>query len=385
MVRHSLALTLVIGLAMSSCGGNTTGTKTTAASPTAVATAATPAEPLHLVLDTAPRPQPPEVTRRLGPPPPSTFPPWDGKSTVIYDTQTGKALDLGPGSGPASFSPDDTKAVWAAGGEFANGTEVFVVDLPSGQRRSLGAGRSAQFIDNQSIVVFAPGSNERTVVDVVTGARRPYAGEPVGPTLSPPPSAPEGYLVEPENPNRLSDVRTFTVRDARSSAALLTFDAASVVAAGKGELAAAAPPVNGRSNVYFIDIRTGKQTYVASALSGVGNWPFSATADAILWTDGYCGPTPGPATLFDRKTGQLVRFDTSGPPGVSRWMLLTPGGLLAPGMFGAEYLINPSTLAYVAVIPSRPDGYSGDVSWSASYRYASHGPYGGHGGICGPG
>lgn len=359
---------------------DTPATATLAPTPTPTQT---PTAPRHIVLDTSPKQQPPEVTRAIGPPPSSTFPPWDGKSTVIYDNQTGKALDLGPGSQPASFSPDGTKAAWAAGGKFAEGTEVFVVDLPSGQPRSLGPGWMAQFIDNATIVMLSVGGYERTIVDVVSGARRPYAGEPFPASLLRPAArTSEGFAVEPANPDRDSQVRTYTVRDAGSGSVLLTFDAASVTPAGKGELAAAAPPVDGQSNVYLIDIRSGAATYVASARPDVVNWPFSATADSVLWVDGYCVLPRGQTTLFDRKSGQLVRFDTGGSSGTDRWMLLTPGGLLAAGSFGATVLIDPATATFKVVIPGRPDGWAGDVSWSADYRYASHGPYGGHGGIC---
>jgi hypothetical protein len=63
-------------------------------------------------------------------------------------------------------------------------------------------------------------------------------------------------------------------------------------------------------------------------------------------------------------------------------MLLTPAGLLAAGSFGATALIDPKMASFVTVIPGTPDGWAGDVSWSSDYRFASHGPYGGHGGIC---
>jgi hypothetical protein len=269
---------------------------------------------------------------------------------------------------------------------FASGTEVFVVDLPSGQPRSLGPGRTAQFIDNSTLVVFTVNGNDRVLVDVATAARRPYAAEPIPSTLLAHQSRPPiGLTVEPWNPGD-TQVRTYMVRDSSSNAVLATFDAAAVAAAGKDELAVAAPPAEGRnSNVYVVNARTGAATYLATARMDVVNWPFSATADAVLWTDGYCVLPLGMTTLFDRKSGQLVRFDTSASPGLDRWMLLTPGGLLASGSFGATALIDPATGAFVSVMPSRPDGYNGDVSWSADYRYASHGPYGGHGGICGPG
>ena len=384
---------LVLALALVACSNNDNAGKTvtpaatdpsgpTATAPPALTATATPVVARHIVLDTAARPQPAEVTRMVDSPPPSVFPVWDGKSTVIYDTRTGTARDLGPGTQPASFSPDGTKAAWAAGEGFAAGTEVFVVDLPSGAPRSLGPGRTAQFIDDVSVVVFSVGGNDRAIVEVDNGTRRPYAGQSISPTLLTRwPELPEGLSVDPWLPGD-TQVRSYTVRDASSNAVLLTFDAAAVASAGKNELAVAAPPADGRSNVYVVDVRTGQANYLASARPDVVNWPFSATADAVLWTDGYCVRPPGQTTLFDRKSGQLVRFDTSGSPGTDRWMLLTPAGLLAAGSFGATALIHPETAAFVTVIPGRSDGWAGDVSWSSDYRFASHGPYGGHGGIC---
>ncbi|MBE0611056.1 MAG: hypothetical protein IH609_16865, partial [Dehalococcoidia bacterium] len=288
------------------------------------------------------------------------------------------ARDLGPGSQPASFSPDGRQAAWAAGGDFAQGTEVFVVDLPNGQPRSLGPGRMAQFLDNTSVVVFSVGRNERTIVDVATGARRPYANEPLGPSLGHFRwTAPEDYRLDPSDVSSPGTVRTFTLYDAQTGNSVLTFDAMSVAAAGANELAVAAPPVDGLSNVYIVQVATGQATFVATAKAGRDHWPFSATADAVVWTDEFCSLEPGPVTLFDRRSGQLVRIDTGG---LGRWMLLTRGGLLASGAFGADALIDPWTLSYVSVIPNGPD-----ISWSEDYRYASHGPYGGHGGLCGPG
>lgn len=385
MVRIYLTLGLMILAGMSACGGKSgpTTTATPASSLMASPTATAPAEPRRIVLDTAPKPQPPEVTRRLGPPPPSAFPPWDGKSTVIYDTKTGGVIDLGPGSQFASFSPDETKAVWTAGGDnFGEGTEAFVVDLNSGQRRSLGPGRMAWFLDNTSVAVYLLGDNGRTVFDPSTGAPKADPGGQLPPWLGPlPPSAPPGYLVERGDVATIGGMPTFTVRDAANGVALLTFEAVDVKAAGTGEIAVAAPPLNGRSNIYMVELPSGIATFIASGLPGKGNWPFSASADAVLWTDGYCSSQPGPITYFDRKSGQLIRVDSSTP--MDMWVRLTPGGLIATRSFGVKYLIDPSTMAYVAVIPNQVNGYGGDVSWSPGYRYASHGPWGGHGGLCG--
>ena len=357
---------------------STPGTAT--ASPTTLPTPGTPVA-LVITLDTSPKPQPPEVTRTLGSPPDSAFPPWDGVSTFIYDTQTGKAVDLGPGAQPASFSPDETMAVFAAGGSFANGEEVFLVDLPSGQRRSLGAGRLAVFGEDGQVYLYAPTGNSGFRVDPDTGDRTPAQAVP-GFTDNSPQSAPAGYETEPWGTGG-TEVRTFTVRT-DSGDLVITVDAIAVTAAGPSEVAVAAPAVDGRSNVYVVSLVTGEATFVASAVPGNGNFPFSATDHYVLWTDGYCGPDRGPVTLFDRRSGELIRFELSGvtDPNMERWMRLTSTGLLAVGSFGATYLIEPESLEYVANIPSRPDGYGGDVWWSTNHRFASHGPYGGHGGLC---
>jgi hypothetical protein len=176
----------------------------------------------------------------------------------------------------------------------------------------------------------------------------------------------------------------FTVKDAASGATLLTFEAVTAAPAGLQHVAAIAPPVNGRGNVYLIEIATGSTTFVASAITGESNIPFSADDDAVLWTDGLCGEDQGMVSLFDRASGTITRLDLSsvGPNVNSRYALLVPGGRIAIGSFGAAHLVDRKTLAFVASIPPRPDGYVGDISWSSNYRYASRGIYGGHGGLC---
>lgn len=373
-VTPSAASATVSGSAPSTVAA--TATTTTPASPTAPG-------PRQLLFDGVGKPQPPEVTKVLPAPPASPFPAWDGKSTVIYDTQTQKAIDVGSGAQAASFSPDETKATWAMGTDWANGTEVFVADLPSGRKRSLGAGRTSMFLDNTHVVVFAVGGNERILVDVTTGTRTPYTGDASKLFLLVPPVqvSPQGYLVEP-NDYGGPTTRRYTVKDT-TGRVLLTFDAVAVAAAGPGEIAVAGPETNGASDIFIVDIAKGTSTFVAHAQVGRDNWPFSASERYVVWTDNYCGT--GPVSVFDRQSGQLVRWDISAaknPSADLRYVRLTPGGLIAAGSFGAKYLIDPATLAFKTVLPDRPDGYGGDVSWSADFRYASHGPFGGHGGLC---
>lgn len=357
------------------------------ASPSPLEKTATPVpnRPREIAWEAVLLPQPPEVTRQLPAPPQSPFPLWDGKSTVIYDTHTGKATDLGPGSQQAYFSPDETKAVWAAGGEFAQGTEVFIIDLVTGQKRSLGPGRLISFADNTHVAVVAIDGNDRELIDVATGKRQPFSGE-VWPALVPPvPSAPPGYAIEPRG-GMGPALQKFTISDASTGKVLWSFEAVGVAAAGTDQIAIASPPSNGASQIFIMNLRTGDMSFVARAQIGKDNWPYSASEKYVLWTDNYCGS--GPISLFDRASGELTRFDLSEASEAQadlRWVVLTPANLLAAGSFGATYLIDPVSLEYRAVIPGTVEGYTGNVSWSANYRYASHGPFGGHGGLCAPG
>ena len=162
----------------------------------------------------------------------------------------------------------------------------------------------------------------------------------------------------------------------------MTFEAVAAAPAGDSSIAAIAAPVEGISNVYIIDIATGAASFVANAVPGKDNIPFSADDRSILWTDGYCGDLPGMVTLFNRVTGTLTHLDLSsvGKDVDSRYALLAPGDQVAIGSFGATYLIDRDTLAFRASVPNRANGHGGNISWSSNYRYASRGIVGRHGG-----
>lgn len=376
MVRIYLALGLSIVALITACGGQSTPTRTSTPPPAGVTpTPTAPAEPRQIVLDTAPKPQPPEVSRQLGPPPPSVFLPWDGKSTVIYDTKTGKETNLGPGSQPAYFGPDSTKAVWTNGTDFASGIEAFVVDLASGAISSLGPATSAMFIDDTHVFIYKykPGGNDSESIDLVTGARGLSGGNP-GQNI-PPLLTPDGYEIVHWHG------ASFQVLESKTRQPVMSFDALDAVPVGAGQIAVASQVVGGQSNIFMVDVKTATATFLATAAPGSGAWPFSANSQYVMWTDNYCGDPNGKVNLFDLKTKQLTQVDFSAIPS-ARWVKFTPSGLIAAGSFGAKYLIDPVALSYVAQIPQSGFG-GGDVSWSPDYRYASHGPTGGHGGMCG--
>src|SRR5690606_10958939 len=140
-------------------------------------------------------------------------------------------------------------AVWAAGDNFAQGEEIFVLDFATGQRRSLGPGRLAQFLADGTVLAPLPGGNDRVVIDPVTGDREPFVFVPEGDEKQPqfadasalPSSSPPGYRVEPEYGGPVVAIRTVT--DLATGDVVLTFEAVAVAAAGPGELAVVAPPV----------------------------------------------------------------------------------------------------------------------------------------------
>ncbi|MEO6043770.1 MAG: LuxR C-terminal-related transcriptional regulator [Tepidiformaceae bacterium] len=360
-------------------------------SPTAVASASpttqpTPAASRIITLDGSPRPAVTVVTRKLGPPPPSQFSTWDGVSTVIYDVKTGVEMNLGPGSQRAAFSPDSTKAAWAAGETFVDGHEVFVIELVTGVKRSLGHGRMAAFRDDQTVGIYKEASNEVELVDLATGAHSPSPdGSPFSSSFHRLVSGWGFELRVPSSPDA-QDRYAFELVELATQRVVLQFEALAAVPAGPREIAVATAPVSGLSNIYVVNIDTGVAEFVATAQAHSGNWPFAANADSVIWTDGFCAQPRGQVRIFDRKTRQLSVVDDGATNDeesyLRRFVRLTPSGLIAAGPFGAKYLIDPGTLQYVSVIPSSASQGAGDVNWSPDYRYASHGPTGGHGGLC---
>jgi hypothetical protein len=384
-----IALAILAGIFIAGCSGSPKPTPASSSPTNAAATVPltthgntpglTPSTSASdVIVDASKRPTSSAINVRLDPPASSPFQPWDGTSTVIYDTKTGRETNLGPGSQPAYFSPDSTKAVWVKGDDFASGTEAFLIDLATGATRSLGPARFAMFIDGSHVFIYKVGGNETESIDLASGTRIPGVPNPQG-------HAPlrtfDGYEILGSEPSRAKGATTFQVMDPQTHQVVLTVDALAAVPAGPGEIAVASSLSGGQSNIYLIDAKTGMATFVATALAETGNWPFAANETYVMWADSYCGNPQGQVNLFDRRTRQLVRLGFGPVTDDRRWVTFTPSGLVAAGPFGAKYLIDPSTMKYVSIIPSAGFG-GGDVSWSPDYRYASHGRRGGHGGLC---
>jgi hypothetical protein len=260
------------------------------------------------------------------------------------------------------------------------------------EKRSLGPGRLAAFVDNDRVGIALPSSNNSQILDLRSGAREEV---PDIPFTQPSDTAvtDDGYQLRREQRSDYPFLRSaFFLTDPMTGQTLLEFEAYQAVRAGQGSLAVATTPVlsgpvdargyqGGTLNVFVVDIATGQAQFVATSQYSPPNWPLAANSDYVMWTEDYCGQPPGNTWLFDRRDGTLVKTDGS------LWATFTPGGLIASGAFGANALIDPGTLEYKAVIPGQaPDTEargSGDISWSPDYRYASHGVAGGHGGLCG--
>ena len=305
--------------------------------------------------------------------PVSSFPEHDRESTVLYDTETGELLDLGPGEW-GRFSPDGRYMVWAAG---SPATTLRVLDLVTREDRELGPARwVSDFVDDRTVDVFLPGtSNVRELVNIETGERTAAPSRPD--------RAPEaaGHLELEASLLRSGDdpwpPALFTLRDTRSGAVVAEFEATLATFAGPDGLLVGTPWTGESVNLYLVDLQGVQASFLATVrLDQVPVMPLAATNEAIAWTENYCRyPEPqGVTWYYERATGELVRLDRA------LWVGLTPDGRLTDGSFGALSILDRQSLAYEVVLP---DG-TVDISWSPDYRYASRGVQWGHGGVCPP-
>ena len=357
----------------------------TMASPTPEATPTAPEALTVTGLFTDPRPTTPDTVRSLGTEPGISFAPWDGVSTVLYDTVTGDETNLGEG-GLGAFSPDSTKMVWAAGPPFEVKEEVWLIDLSTMEKRSLGPGGLGRFVDDEHVLLAGAGGDNPEVVGLVTGERVRGDDVPLRPDLDGV-TTPDGHVLREHaivsgccTP---SDNNDYVLKDGETGRPLLEFRALTAAPAGHGELVLATPPANGTTNIFIVEIATGEATFIATWQLSPSNWkPLAANEQYVMWTDDFCGHPPGSdppgrTYLYDRRTGLLTELEGS------LLAKFTPGGLIAAGAFGARALIDPVTLEYVAVVPERAPGAlvdtGGDVSWSPDYRYFTRGVSGGHG------
>jgi DNA-binding beta-propeller fold protein YncE len=360
------------------------------------------------------------ISRNVLNPPASPFSAWDGASVVLYDTQTDRETKMGRGG----------VAHPAFGGNYfvyVSDAEVWLVDLATMQRQSLGPGYVAYFLGDAHVVVN-PGDNNFVVIEIATGNRVPV-GELKDPLLKSMAQNRWGgafrarwvdgrYAVRlAQDPAQacsqagagrdLCEARAaeeWIVEDVTTGQVLYMFRANKVEPAGPGEVVVATTPacrghdnalvecyevlakleqespeafIEGVSNIYIVNLESGEASFVASAAYNASarswpmNWPLVADASFVAWTESYCGQPAGRTRVFDRTTAQLTELN------VSAWLSLR-NGELGFGEFGATAVFNPRTFQYTTVLPDLTD-----VSWSADMRWAAVGAAFGHGGLCG--
>lgn len=355
--------------------------------------------------------------------PKAEFAAWDGVSVVIYDTATGKAHDFGAGS---LAQPAFGKYHMA----YTSGdNEVFVVDLRTMEKKSIARGLLAYFLGDSHVVVN-PGNNNFFAIDVETGKRvelssvrdpvlrsmiaQRWGGDFLGKwqdgrfaiRLAENPQ----LVCESTGPEQRACVAELStkwlIEDVWALKTVMAFEANTVQPAGPAEVVVATTPVcyeagwltdcyevlaklevqtsgtanrvtvEGTTNIFLVDLRTGTATFVASATYNAStglwpmNWPLVANKDFVAWTESYCGEPKGVTRIYNRATGEITQINRTD------WLVLADGRL-GLGEQGATSIIDPATLQYVAVLPEITG-----VSWSPDLRYAGVGQNFARGSVC---
>jgi hypothetical protein len=338
--------------------------------------------------------QPQPVTRRLGPSPASPFTPWDGKHAVVYDTKTGAEIDLGETFGVV-FSPDSAVVAWVAVDIPGRAGVATAMTLATGERRTYGEGTNVGFVDARKLAVHQDAPSKWALFDLDTG--RPSSDQSIPPDLEQRglrsyPPAPAGFYWEttPDPSTALergwAGRNKFRLIEIASGAAALQFDAVLAAPGGPGEIVLGTPLQGVETNIFVVNIQSGKAEFIARTRYGRGpNWPLSATAGYVVWTDNFCrkegDDQQGHIQVYDRRAKTLTDIDDSAilRDAEEPYVRLTPGNLLARGSFGAFALIDPVSLVYKVVAPAGSPGFR---NWSPDYRYLGYAPTGGHGGLC---
>ncbi len=387
--------------------------------------------PIRQVTGLFAEPKDTKVTKAtLGIKPASTLQPSDRKSVVVYDTQTGKQTDFGPGTITAPVF-NKGRLLYTAD------KQAWLVDLTTMDKKSLGGADLAYFVDETHVLLIAF-QQRNILLNLATGERAlanslsdTVVGEQESLGLGGPlrrhlisGGAILNYAVDVEKlyalkcrltPTPESDLcglrfkEEYSVEDGKGNV-VFQFRALQASPAGPNEIVVATSPLcddgngkqiwceeeltkldaasggkpgnfqyaKGTTNIFLVDLASGKAKFIATAAYDPRtqlrpyNWPLSADANYVVWTEDYCGQTKGKTRVYDRKSGQIKELDQT------LWVRMD-GGLIGAGEFGARAMIDPASLQYKTVLPDNLP----DVTWSDDYRYAAVGQASPHGGLCG--
>ena len=294
----------------------------------------------------------PVVSRSLGAEPESPFGPWDGRDVVLYDTQTMTATNLGRGfvGLGGAFSPDGSRLAWTAGPP-DDLSEIWVIDLESGERELVAAGLALWWLDDETLYGRQQrASNDNQRLDVRSGVWSP--ADDIDPNRFPTATETARWRLEPADLD--TDAagsypfwsREFVLVDRSGVLPPLRFEARDAVLSPDEALFVAATPEHpsgpvvdqgphiefGVSNIFEVDPTTGEATYVARAEASAPGWAFEASGQYVAWMDGFCAADEdaGRTVILDRASGELTSVEQR------MWFELTPSGAFAVGAFGAR-------------------------------------------------
>lgn len=324
---------------------------------------------------TEPRTTTPDETKVLGPAPPSVFPTQTRGNTVLYDTRTRQAVDLGQGS-VGFFSPDNQLFAWVANFTSQDKPpELWAMNLETDEKWMVSSDLFiGRFVDERTIRARPERTNDWVDIDVFTGTRTPRpAGNPFEPI---PNRSGKHELAQDTYDRRTED--WWSVIDHETGQRVLAFQAMRAVVVDENTVAMVTPWTGTSANLFLLDVPTRDASFLATvALTETYYVPLAANERHVVWTEGFCRSSRdirGKTRIYDRDETSIVELDVSlGFEG------FTPDGRLrVGGGFGALSLLNLDPLRYDVVLPEG----AGDITWSPDYRYASSGTALGHGGVC---
>ncbi|MQA00481.1 MAG: hypothetical protein GEU80_14320 [Dehalococcoidia bacterium] len=264
-----------------------------------------------------------EVDRHvsLAPEPEPDFPAWDGESVILYDIESGRTVNLGPGNlGMVPFSPDGTQFIYASGsGEGDARPRVTVYDLETGDSREYGTGYAPSFEGDGTFSVHPEHDGpftEEDHFDVETGELVFPDENRVGLDSVQTVKTGDGWTVQTiRESGPQTAVRTVIVSP--GGGAFETNSSALPLPAQPGRPPRLLVPTEaswGESTNLFAVNEDGTATWLATmhtsaTTGGAAVTRASFGTGRIAWTEDHCDPELGRTYVLDLGTGELTEVD----------------------------------------------------------------------------